>query len=125
MKKKILITIGIILLAVIVIILLNPLRRSAETIKANILKLTPIGMDMEDVIKVVEKKRSWRIHIDYEYGFSKQESGTRRKIIGEKSISAFIGEYRNIFDTSVTVFWGFDENPKLIDVWVWKVIDGL
>ena len=44
-------------------------------------------------------------------------------VIGEKSISVLIGEYRTIFTTSVTVFWGFDENSKLIDIYVWKVND--
>jgi hypothetical protein len=48
------------------------------------------------------------------------------KIIGNKSIRVSLGDYQNMpFTTNVTVFWGFDNEGKLIDVWVWKTQDGI
>ena len=46
-------------------------------------------------------------------------------MVGEKSIRSYIGEYRFVFITSVTVLWGFDKNEKLIDIMVWKEVDSL
>ena len=46
--------------------------------------------------------------------------------VGKKHIRAELGSYQGIpFRAYVTVFWGFDEQSRLIDVWVWKTWDGL
>jgi len=34
-----------------------------------------------------------------------------------------IGEYRNLFVTSVTVFWEFDDDLRLRQIRVWKTTD--
>ena len=49
------------------------------------------------------------------------------KVIGVDSIEARLAGYRSgIFSsTSITAFWGFDAEGKLIEVWVWKVADSL
>jgi hypothetical protein len=42
------------------------------------------------------------------------------------SIRASLGNYQGIpFQANVTVFWGFDENGKLIGIWVWKTWDAI
>lgn len=47
-------------------------------------------------------------------------------VIGKKSIRASLGDYQDIpFKANVTVFWGFDDEGKLLDIWVWKTWDGL
>lgn len=46
-----------------------------------------------------------------------------KRIVGEKSIRVKLGEYRLFFTESVTVFWGFDENSELLEIWVWKTVD--
>lgn len=121
----VLIALAVTILVTVIIALLNPLRKSQEQITEDILKLTPIGTSMEDVIKVIESRRKWELeHINYENGYRYRKE-KEDKIIGEKSIRVFIGDYRNVFVTSVTVFWGFDENSKLIEVWVWKDQDSL
>ncbi len=129
MRKKILIwgsialVITILIVAINLLLNQNPLRGSEKKIKEDILKLTPIGMNMKDVIKIIEKQAEWEIdYISYEHGYDRLEDDVS---IGEKSIRAFIGEYRNIFLTSVTVFWAFNKNSKLIDVYIWKSIDAL
>jgi len=122
-----------IVLVAISISLSNPLRRSQEKIKESILELTPIGMGMDDVLKVIENNKRWEIrYVRYDFGYRRpgipdpaDVALGRGTYIGEKSIRVFLGDYRNIFITSVTVFWGFDENSKLIDVYVWKDADTL
>jgi len=42
------------------------------------------------------------------------------------SIRAEVGSYWGVpFQTYVTIFWGFDSDGKLIDIWVWKTRDVL
>jgi hypothetical protein len=126
MRKKtffILITLSIFILVYIFICLLNPLRKSEEKIKESILKLTPVGTSLEDVIKIIENNKKWETrYISYEDGYLDPKT---RAVVGEKSIRAFVGEYRNFFVTSVSVFWGFDEDSKLIEICIWKDEDSL
>lgn len=47
------------------------------------------------------------------------------KAIGVKSIWAVLSEYRttSLTTTAVTVYWGFDDEERLVDVLVSKTID--
>jgi len=135
MKKNMLyslFSIVIVVLVISIVVLSNPLRKSPKNIKADILKLTPIGMSMEDAIKVIDSNEKWAIrYISGKYGYSmfggwpgapspNEIAQNADTIIGEKSINASIGEYRNIYKIYVDVFWGFDENSKLISITVRK-----
>ena len=130
MKKKIIIGVLLILFAIIVtaviMVLSNPLRRSAERIRDDMLELTPIGMSMEDVLEIIESNDRWEIKfVSHDFGFYRQEPNEPRRTIGRQSIRAYTGRYRNLpfvlWDVIVVdVFWGFDENSELIDIWVWK-----
>jgi hypothetical protein len=123
-KKKIIKYIIIIILILVFAIslpgIINPLRRPAWLIQAHMLLITPIGTGMEDVINFVESNENWDVRINYNSGFLKQEPGKPRITIGEKSIRVFHGQYSTILNTFVTVYYGFDENENLIDIWVWK-----
>ena len=126
MKKIIicvLIVIILIVLAVTVIIMSNPLRRSAKNMRKDILELVPIGSSMEDVIKVIESKEEWEWK-GYIAPVGYPLEGNSYISIGEKSIRAELGQYQGLrwsfLKVYVTVFWGFDENDKLIDVRVRK-----
>ena len=136
MKKFMLyfsLTLSAIALVIAIIILSNPLRRSEETIRDRLLELTPIGMSMEDVIKVIESNKSWQIvSISHKFGYVRpgppdpaDYASGKMTIIGEKSIRVSLGEYRGFWLVSVTAFWGFDKDANLIDVYVWKVGDAL
>ena len=100
----------------------NPLRKSEEEIKVNILKLAPIGTNMDEVIQVIECNETWEWqgHINPN-GFPADVNGDP---IGEKTIKVILGSYRNIFKTYVVFWWAFDENSKLIEVFVRKQISG-
>ena len=121
-------------LITVIILMSNPLRWSNEHIRANMLKLTPIGTSMEDVIKVIESNEKWKIRSIRDNGyllvgnipaFPSSFYEHKHPIIGVKSIRAYLGEYRMIFAVGVSVFYGFDEDSKLIDIAVLKEGDSL
>jgi len=103
----------------------NPLRRSEERIREDILALTPIGSSMEDVIEVIDSNEWWNWfgNINHYSGFSSADRTTPNARVGEQSIRILLGEYRNIFITSVVAFWGFDEDGYLIDIRIRKDVD--
>ena len=148
--KKIIIFVLIILFAIILAVLTtpfikmaldsqNPFRKSEDEIYKSVLEFTPIGMSMENVIQVIEGNKNWETaYINYEHGVSQGELGRPGDSIGEKSIRVtlgkYVGTYRsgNIFttfiytnfDVYVEGWWGFDENGKLIEIFVKKDIVG-
>jgi hypothetical protein len=111
--------------AIAVVVLSNPLRRSPEKLRLEMLKKTPVGTQLEEVEKIA-RTMGGHTTISLTAGFHKQESEDDR-VVGVKSIRTDVGDYWGIpfipIRTSVTYFWGFDENGKLIDIWVWKTID--
>ena len=147
--KKIMIYISLGLLAIIMIPaaffglrivfdLGNPLRQSAEQIREDILELTPIGMSMDEAVEAlttIGNERNWgHVSVNHGRGVLYDELGfpsrpedralNRRTIIGEHSIRASIGGYQNFFRTFVVVWWAFDENAELIEIYVKKQIAG-
>ena len=131
MKKKrmiIILIISAIILSPIIAVLINPLLMPSDSIRRSILRETPVGTNIEDVLSVIRNRSDWGFrHLDRERGFQRPgapdpDTG-RRPIIGEQYIIAFIGDYRfPITPVSVTVFWGFGADGYLIDVYVWKDI---
>ncbi|MEN6385923.1 MAG: hypothetical protein ABFD79_12105 [Phycisphaerales bacterium] len=117
----------LITLAVLLFIVLsNPLRRSEENIKNRLLSKTPLGTQFSEVKKYI-KKQGWEIDTfeDENRGFLDQREH-ELKVVGEKSIRASLGDYHDIqmgYKANVTVFWGFDKDSRLIDIWVWKTWD--
>jgi len=134
-RKLIMIVLTLITLVVLIPYILmipNPMRRPLGMAKNYILRLTPIGMDMEEVIRVLDGYRNWHINSpNFERGFS-HPLHAGGSIIGEKSITAWghpsgsgywpapisVPIYGWFFRTSVSISWGFDEDGKLIDVFV-------
>ena len=117
----------------------NPLRKSEDDLLKNMLELTPIGVSMDDVLNIIENNNEWKIsYVDHDYGISQGEFGKPGEPIGEKSIRITAGKYTGIYrkgsilamyiyskvDVYVTIWWGFDENSKLIDIHLKKDIAG-
>lgn len=120
-----LIILGLLIVFGVAILITNPLLRSEENIRERLLESTPIGTNMGDVIKFIENNKKWKIdQISYEHGFNHQGIYPSREV-GEKSIRVELGDYRFVLETSVTVFWGFNKNSELIDIWVWKTVDSI
>jgi hypothetical protein len=129
-----LVALAAIIIIVVIVMLLNPLRRSEEQIRANMLRLTPIGTSMDTVVRAVENNRKWDIVSVSDRGYlvihgrPSSASGLDeddKRVIGVKSIRVYLGYYNIIFNTGVSVFYGFDEDSKLIDIAVRKDKDGL
>jgi hypothetical protein len=81
-----------------------------------LLRLTPIGMKMDEVKTVIERK-NWKI-----FRFSKENGfgiGVAKdyKIVGAKSIGAEPYENR-WYPPYAFYYWGFDQNENLIDIGV-------
>jgi len=148
--KKIVICILIALIilvlgGIIIMALLNPLRKSEESIREDILELAPIGSTMEEVIETIENNREWtNEYAIYDRGYGIIRVGTEGnhkyfptinyyegqrtfvKTVGIKTIRLDIGNYHSLLSgTIVLVHWGFDENEKLIDVAVGKEVTSL
>jgi len=114
-----------------ILMLINPMRRPQSMATHYVLRLTPIGMSMEEVIRIVENHRNWDVWwISRERGFPRPPGSSN--IMGEKSIAVWAGPsgtsfwpstspfpaFGWFFRTSVSIFWGFDEDGKLIYVFV-------
>ena len=118
--------------------LANPLRQSVEYIREEVLSITPIGMNMEDAIVVLEATRSDRnwgqLRVNNRVGVTHGELGLPRRpedialnrgtTVGEYSLRMSLGGYRNFFATGIHVWWAFDEDLELIEVFVQKQISG-
>jgi len=104
---------------------LNPLRRPESAIQADLLREAPLGSSTVQVEEMIHR-HGW--HLSYplaDTGFYDQRFRPGRET-GAKHFRASLGDYQGIpFKANVTVFWGFDEGGRLIDVWVWKTWDGL
>lgn len=101
----------------------SELRKSEARIQQDILEVAPIGSDMSTVISMLQQKGYEIVWINRNSGFSDQRVRPA-KVKGEMSIRSNFGDYRGfIFMVNVTVFFAFDEEGKLLDVWVWKTKD--
>jgi hypothetical protein len=103
----------------------QPLLRSENSIRAALLKKTPLGSSVTEVRMFVDR-RGW---LDRKYigsgGFLKQAPGKPAEVVGATSMCGDLGHYWLPFRTDVTAFWGFDTSNRLVDIWVWKTTDSL
>lgn len=101
----------------------SELRKSEEAIKHNILNDVPLGSDMSEVLDFLKDNNREIISVDRNGGFYDQRVRPAKET-GKMSIQSNFGDYRKIiFRANVTVYFAFDEEGKLIDVWVWKTTD--
>ena len=86
----------------------SPLRRPESSIRASLLRSTPLGSSSHEVRAFV-KSQGWT-----------------EGPVGVTSIQGDLGHYRSLpFQTYVTALWSFDTDDHLIDVRVEKTVDGL
>ena len=124
MKKRILIILIIILALIILVTVLinavlffNPLLKSTESIRDDIIKQTPIGMSSRDVRATIENHNNWSFSGGSRTrGYINPKNPPETRIVGVEHITANLGK-KNPF-IMVLASWGFDENGKLIDVYV-------
>ncbi len=94
-----------------------------EVLRDEILTKTPIGRSFETVVNYC-KVHNLKCIENSNAGYWNQRTN---QVIGVRSMRASLPEKRTglLEITSGTVYWGFDKNGILIDVWVWVVADSL
>ena len=141
--NKIWIVLSIIILGAIIMITvilpLHPLFRSPKRVLNDTLKLTPMGTHIDDVAAIVKSQTIIKNVIESHPPIIRYDSGyvnprgevpgwptppslTSGAIVGYKSIEV---AYRTHFYMYISIYWGFDEDGKLIDVFVAKDLDML
>jgi len=111
---------GILLAWLLISMTYNPMLRPAPMVRNHILRHTPIGMCIEEVIEVIENNERWGTPtINRSSGFI-HPSGSLSERIGEQSIQTRPEAYNVILwhERRLRIFWGFDEDGKLIEVYV-------
>jgi hypothetical protein len=90
-------------------------------VQENLLEKTPIGTSLDQVMLYCKNSNLKCYHSDTA-GYLNQSTG---KVVGVKSIWAVLNEHKYIplTITSVSAYWGFDKDGKLIDIWIWQTID--
>jgi hypothetical protein len=129
MKKKtmiLLIFVCIIIVIIVIRMLQNPLfLRSERQIERYILRITPIGMSVEDVINVVRNETSWKV--------IRARGWTPLSSLSENELNSYIDERidvgvvmlflgKSFGFNSVTAIWRFNQNGELISVTVNRVM---
>ena len=128
------------------LMLVNPLRRPQSMLTNYVLRLAPVGTDMYDVLAIIENHRGWNTRgINYSSGFRHPRPSTvvpdwrdapllpsgwtltewNNVMVGDKSIRvrgrhwpASYPVVGLLMNTVVTIYWGFDADGKLIEVFV-------
>jgi len=140
-KKKQLSLYILVLGAIIMITIImpsHPLFRSPLRVLNDTLSITPMGTYIEDVATTVKNQtiienvtEAYSPIIRYDNGYVNPKDGEvpgwpttvapgNRSIVGYQSIEV---AYRTFFNTYISIYWGFDEDGKLIDVFVEKSLD--
>jgi len=123
---------GIVLLLLISGLMLSPKFWPDFILYPYLWKLTPKGTDINKVSEILTNKRWEVMGYRREGGFLKQgkpdkyETNKYDSIVGAMSLRGELGDVSFYFiKINVTVFWGFDKNGKLTDIWIWRTTDGL
>jgi len=118
---------GILLAWFLIPMIYNPMRMPAPMIRTHVLRHTPIGMDMEEVIKIIENNERWGgARINIYSGFrhttlfvEDPDGNPTSAIIGQKSVQTHPERYNVLlFERHLRIFWGFNEKGNLIEVHV-------
>jgi hypothetical protein len=105
-------TISFVVVAIAIVMLLNPLRLPDKALHRWLLMTVPIGSDIEHLQKVAQEQE-WRINSMWDGNRPHSDWGG---IDGAKIVFVYLGGYGNHFKTNLDSFWAFDEAGHLIDV---------
>ena len=102
------------------------MRRPQEMARNYILRLTPLGTHIDEVVEIMERNGYGCLHLNLNSGFQTPPPSPHDARIGVMSARTgwkfyYLTWYRWFHTTDVQVLWGFDEDGKLIDVHVRKV----
>ena len=92
-------------------------RKPDDVVRQLLLEEAPLGSTMQEVARVVERHDWETRRVDDSRGFFHQRVQPSREV-GSRHIEAYAGNYSVLFRTDASVYWGFDTDGRLIDVWV-------
>ena len=132
--RYVLIAVLVIIFIVAFVLLSDPLRQSDKRIKADMLRITPVGTSIEDVIAIIENNDNWQIEHTWDRGYSLKygyPTGSHQdfikhddaSIVGVKGMEVYIGSYNFLFfilEERVSIYYGFAEDSTLVDLAVRK-----
>jgi len=134
--KKIIIYFAALTLLVVSWNSFNLIRNDEESLRKKLLLNTPITSSFSEV-EDYARKHDWKtVKIDKNSGFYDQRKNQCKIgkintsglcIVGKSYIEYDLGHYKDLmfFITSISAFYGFDENNNLIEIWVWKTTDSI
>jgi hypothetical protein len=101
----------------------NWLRWSESRIQNMLLAETPVASSKSEVARFI-RGRNWSSERSHREEFGIPKGGG--KLVGSSSIKVYLGSYQDIpFRAHVVAYWGFDEDGRLIEIWVRKEWDGI
>ena len=120
-----LLIVAIMLVWSVTVMIYSPMRRPASMIRNHVLRHTPIGTYIDDAIEIIESNERWGTPIvNRNTGFMAPGIGVPDRpfhsVIGDQSVQTR-PERQNVIlfhERSLRIFWGFDENGKLVEVLV-------
>jgi len=113
------------LLVLLMPMIVNPIRNPWFVTRGYVLRITPIGTHIDDVVDVINDTENWRIFSSSnDQGFRRTSLNGQTVMVGEKFIRVNVsrGDSANHTTMSAFIYWGFDDNGKLLDVHVRRVI---
>ena len=94
---------------------------SEHQVREQLLSTTPIGTTFEQVLSFCAAKKL-KCRQSRTAGFLNQETGN---VVGVQAIWAVVSESKTgpLSIASISAYWGFDGDGRLLDIWVWKTVD--
>jgi hypothetical protein len=127
-KRWLAVSILLVMLVGGAIFALQPKRWPSGRLHSWLLTQTPPGSDIPVVVHFL-RRRGW-LDDTYESrsGFLKDPPGGPQRLVGVNSVRAVLGDYRGpdglfLFVTSTEAYFGFDQQGRLLEVWVRKTTD--
>lgn len=90
--------------------------------RAELLRVTPKGSSIEQVLNLCQM-RGIQCQRSDTAGYLNQDTG---KVVGARSVWATIKAERSYVLPTVSTtsaYWGFDQEGRLLDIWVWRTTD--
>lgn len=124
-----------IIILVVISMIVNPIRRTNSGVRRHLLLSTPIGTNIEEVIRVSEENAKLTIRYVRENAgvvlLKPNLSPTNflpnsirdTIVVGEKSICIYLGTFNFITRISVEAFFAFDESDELIEIFIRRYYD--
>jgi hypothetical protein len=90
-------------------------------VREQLLRQTPIGSTFDEVLTFCASNKL-KCYQSTKAGYLNQDTG---QTIGVNSIWAVVEERKETPLTARTVsaYWGFGSDRRLIDIWVWRTVD--